>query len=96
MIEIAVELAAHRPAYEELASNFAAQFLLIGHAMDGVGPSGMWDEEDGFSYDVLRLPDGNAMRLKDRSMVGLMPLCATTVVEKWQRERVPNLTANFV
>ncbi|HUN42447.1 MAG TPA: glucosidase [Acetobacteraceae bacterium] len=93
MLEIAVELAAHRPAYEELATNFAAQFVLIGHAMNGVGPSGMWDEEDGFYYDVLRLPDGNATRLKVRSMVGLLPLCATTVVEKWQREQVPHLTA---
>ena len=61
--------------------------------MNGIGPGGMWDEEDGFYYDVLRLPDGNATRLKVRSMVGLLPLCATTVVEKWQRERVPRLTA---
>ena len=51
----------------------------------------MWDEEDGFYYDVLRLPDGSATRLKVRSMVGLLPLCATTVVEPWQRERVPRL-----
>jgi hypothetical protein len=52
----------------------------------------MWDEEDGFYYDVLRLPDGNATRLKVRSMVGLLPLCATTVIEPWQRERVPRVT----
>jgi hypothetical protein len=96
MIEIAIELAAHRPAYEELASNFATQFVLIGHAMNRVGPGGMWDEEDGFYYDVLRLPDGNSGRLRVRSMVGLLPLCATTVVEKWQRERISRLTANFV
>ena len=49
----------------------------------------MWDEEDGFYYDVLRLPDGQAERLKVRSIVGLLPICATTVVEPWQRERVP-------
>jgi len=60
--------------------------------MNGIGPGGMWDEEDGFYYDVLRLPDGTATRLKVRSMVGLLPLCATTVIEKWQRERVPALT----
>ena len=48
------------------------------------------DEEDGFYYDVLRLPDGSATRLKVRSLVGLLPLCATTVIEKEQRERVPN------
>ena len=95
MLEIAVELAAHSPAYEELATNFITQFVLIGHAMNRVGPSGMWDEEDGFYYDVLRLPDGDATRLKVRSMVGLLPLCATTVVEKWQRDRIPRLTANW-
>ena len=93
MLEMAVELAAHQPAYEDLATNFAAQFLLIARAMNGIGPDGMWDEEDGFYYDVLRLPNGSATRLKVRSMVGLLPLCATTVVEKWQRERVPALTA---
>jgi hypothetical protein len=63
--------------------------------MNTVGPDGMWDEEDGFYYDVLRLPDGTATRLKVRSMVGLLPLCATTAVEKWQRERLPRLTAAF-
>ena len=55
--------------------------------MNQMGPDGMWDEEDGFYYDVLRLPDGSARRLKVRSMVGLLPLCATTVIEPWQRER---------
>jgi len=64
--------------------------------MNGIGPDGMWDEEDGFYYDVLRLPDGSTTRLKVRSMVGLLPLCAVTVVEKWQRERVPNLTAEML
>jgi hypothetical protein len=59
--------------------------------MNQAGPEGMWDEEDGFYYDVLRLPDGGARRLKVRSMVGLLPLCATTVIEPWQRERVPQV-----
>jgi hypothetical protein len=95
MLEIAIELAAHEPAYEELATNFLTQFLLIAHAMNGIGPDGMWDEEDGFYYDVLRLPDGSATRLKVRSMVGLLPLCATTVIERWQRERVPTLTGQM-
>ena len=93
MLEIAFELAAHDPTYEELAANYAMEFVLIARAMNGIGPGGMWDEEDGFYYDVLRLPDGNAARLKVRSMVGLLPLCAATAVEKWQRERVPRLTA---
>lgn len=86
MIEIAYELAA----------TFAMQFLLIGRAMHQVGPDGMWDEEDGFYYDVLRFPDGTATRLKVRSMVGLLPLCAATVVERWQREQVPRLASKML
>jgi len=95
MLEIGFELAAHDPTYEELAANYAMEFLLIARAMNRIGPEGMWDAEDGFYYDVLRLPDGTATRLKVRSMVGLLPLCATTVVEKWQRDRVPRLTAGL-
>jgi Glycosyl hydrolase family 63 C-terminal domain len=93
MLEIAFELAAYDPTYEQLAANFAIEFVLIARAMNAIGPDGMWDEEDGFYYDVLRLPDGGATRLKVRSMVGLLPLCAVTVVERWQRERVPRLAA---
>ena len=93
MLEIAFELAAHDPTYEELAANYAMEFVLIARAINEIGPDGMWDEEDGFYYDVLRLPDGTATRLKVRSMVGLLPLCATTAVDKWQRDRVPRLTA---
>jgi hypothetical protein len=61
--------------------------------MNRPGSDGMWDEEDGFYYDLLRLPDGSATRLKVRSLVGLLPLCATTVTEKWQRERIPRAMA---
>jgi hypothetical protein len=92
MLEIAVELAAHDPFYEDMALKFAEHFIWIALAMNQTGPQGMWDEEDGFYYDVLRLPDGSASRLKVRSMVGLLPLCATTVIEPWQRERVPRAT----
>ena len=93
MLELAVELAAVDPTYEEMALKFVEHFLYIAAAMNKPGPDGMWDEEDGFYYDLLRLPDGSATRLKVRSMVGLLPLCATTVAEKWQRERVPQTTA---
>jgi hypothetical protein len=91
MLEISVELAAHDPSFEDMAIKFAGHFLWIARAMNQTGPDGMWDEEDGFYYDVLRLPDGSATRLKVRSMVGLLPLCATTVIEPWQRERVPRV-----
>ncbi len=82
MLEIAAELAAERPAYTEMAGKFIEHFLWIASSMVHAGGDvGMWDEEDGFFYDVLRLPDGSAQRLKVRSMVGLLPLCAVTVFE---------------
>jgi hypothetical protein len=89
MLELAVELATHDPTYEDMVSKFAEHFYFIAAGINRAGADGMWDEEDGFYYDLLRLPDGSATRLKVRSMVGLLPLCATTVVEKWQRERIP-------
>jgi len=92
MFEIAIELASQDAFFEDLAVKFADHFLLIAFGMNNVGAGGMWDEEDGFYYDVLRLPDGSATRLKVRSMVGLLPLCATTVIEPWQRERMPRVT----
>ena len=95
MMEIAVELTCVDASYEDMVSKFLDHFLWIARAMNQIGPNGMWDEEDGFYYDVLRLPDGGATRLKVRSMVGLLPLCATTVVEPWQRERVPHTTSIY-
>jgi hypothetical protein len=95
MLELAVELAAHDPTYEDMVFKFAEHFYYIAAAMNRPGPEGMWDEEDGFYYDLLRLPDGSATRLKVRSMVGLLPLCATTVIEKWQRDRVPTTMARI-
>jgi hypothetical protein len=95
MMEIAVELATVDASYEELVTKFFDHFLWIARAINQIGPNGMWDEEDGFYYDILRFPDGGATRLKVRSMVGLLPLCATTIVEPWQRERVPHATAMY-
>jgi hypothetical protein len=96
MLEIGIELAAREPGYfEDLTTRFAEHFLWIARAMNYTGPGGMWDEEDGFYYDVLRFPDGRATRLKVRSMVGLLPLCATTVIEPWQRESVPRVLATI-
>jgi hypothetical protein len=89
MMELAVELADHDRTYQDMVTKFAGHFAYIASAMNRPGEYGMWDEEDGFYYDLLRLPDGTATRLKVRSMVGLLPLCATTVIEKWQRDRNP-------
>jgi hypothetical protein len=91
MLEIGAVLTMRDPVYESLATKYVEQFLWIGRAMNRVGADGMWDEEDGFYYDVLRLPDGQTTRLKVRSIVGLLPICAVTVIEPEQRERAPNI-----
>jgi hypothetical protein len=95
MLEIATEIAAVDPAFEDLAVKFVDHLLAIAGVLNRPGPEGMWDEEDGFYYDVLRAPDGRATRVRVRSIVGLLPLCATTVVEADQRLRVPKLEARF-
>jgi Mannosylglycerate hydrolase MGH1-like glycoside hydrolase domain len=89
MLELAVDLAMHDPIYEDMVFKFIEHFYYIAAGINRSGSDGMWDEEDGFYYDLLRLPDGSSTRLKVRSMVGLLPLCATTVIEQAQRERVP-------
>jgi hypothetical protein len=93
MLEIAVELAMEDPGYVDMATKFVEHFLWIASAMTHVGKdTAMWDEEDGFFYDVLRTPDGHAQRLKVRSMVGLLPLCAATVFEGELIAKYPELT----
>jgi len=93
MLDISLELAAHDPVYEEMALKFMQHFLWIAAAMDRIGEhhDEMWDETDGFFYDLLRLPDGQATRLKVRSMVGLLPLCASTVFDMDVEEKFPDL-----
>jgi hypothetical protein len=77
--------------YFEMALKFTEHFLWIASAMDKLGEheDEMWDAEDGFFYDILRHPNGQATRLKLRSMVGLLPLCATTVIENGYLEQFP-------
>jgi hypothetical protein len=91
MLELAFELTLGDPSYEDMIVKFAEHFYYIASAMNKPGADGMWDEEDGFYYDLLRLPDGSATRLKVRSMVGLLPLCATTVIEASMRESIPRV-----
>jgi len=93
MVEMALILCEYDPMYEEVAFKFVQHFMLINYAMDRAGEhrDEMWDEHDGFYYDLLRLPDGEAMRLKVRSMVGLLPLCASTVFEPEFVARYPKL-----
>ena len=91
MMTIALELALHDPSYEELACKFFEHFIYIAIAMDRIGINNdeLWDEDDGFFYDVLRLPNGDAMRLKVRSMVGLIPLFATVMFDDDVFEKLP-------
>jgi hypothetical protein len=81
MLELVIELALEDPEYVDMTLKFLEHYLWIASSMAHCGDTGMWDEEDGFFYDVLRWPDGRAERLKVRSMVGLLPLCAVTVFE---------------
>ncbi len=93
MLEIALILTEYDTVYEEVAFRFLEQFVWITYAMDRIGEKHdkMWDDEDGFYYDLLHFPNGDSMRLKVRSMVGLLPLCASTVFEPGLLERHPRL-----
>lgn len=96
MLELAFQLTLHDPTYEDMIVKFAEHFYYIASAMNKSGQEGMWDDEDGFYYDILRLPDGSSTWLKVRSMVGLLPLCATTVIEAGWREQMPRAMAQVM
>jgi hypothetical protein len=96
MLEIAVELALTDPDYQDMALKFCQHFLWIAAAMAHMGDdTGMWDETDGFFYDVLRQPSGKAQRLKVRSMVGMLPLCAVTTFEGELVAKFPAVAERF-
>jgi hypothetical protein len=88
MLSMALELADGNPAYEDVASKFFEHFVAIADAINTLGGTGLWDEQDGFYYDQLHA-DGTTVRLRLRSMVGLIPLYAVTVLEDDQIQRLP-------
>jgi hypothetical protein len=95
LLAIALELARHDPAYEDVASKFWEHFLYIASAMNVRGNSGnnaveLWDETDGFYYDVLHMPNGASMPLRARSMVGLIPLFAVETLDSGLLHRLPS------
>jgi hypothetical protein len=97
MLQLALELAEHDTVYVEQAATYLEHFGWIALGVRGssksAGGTSMWDEDDGFFYDLLRLPDGSATRLAVRSLVGLLPLGATTVIDPSTAERFPELLA---
>src|SRR6185436_14312218 len=95
MLQMSLILSEVDSMYEEVAYRFLEHFLWITYAMDRIGANKdeMWDEEDGFFYDLLHFPDGQTTRLKVRSMVGLLPLCAATVFEPRKEERFARMNA---
>jgi hypothetical protein len=97
MLQMALILCEHDSMYEEVAYKFVQHFIWIAFAMDRMGEhhDNMWDRKDGFFYDVLRLPDGQAVPLKVRSMVGLLPLCASSVFEPDIMTKFPKLHARM-
>lgn len=92
LMRIALELALHNRVYEDIATKFFEHFLYIAKAMTRIGDQsiGLWHEEDGFFYDVLRFPNGEMMSLKIRSMVGLIPFYAVEIIEPEMLERLPD------
>jgi hypothetical protein len=97
MLQISIELALHNPVYEKLVIKFYEHFLWIAHAIHQKGPhgDGLWDDEDGFFYDLLMLPDGTTTKLKVRSAVGLISLCANSIYPADTLEKLPNFAARI-
>jgi hypothetical protein len=93
MLEIALILTEYDAMYEDIAYRFLEHFVWIAYAMDRIGDhhDEMWDKEDGFFYDLLHFPNGDSTRLKIRSMVGLLPLCASTVFEPDVLAKLPRM-----
>jgi hypothetical protein len=91
LLAIALELASEDPAYEDVASKFWEHFIFIAHAMNNIGRDNveLWDEEDGFYYDVLHTRDGHHIPLRVHSMVGLIPLFAVETLEPEMLENLP-------
>lgn len=92
MMRIAMELAQYYQVYEDMAIKFFEHYLYIAEAMEnlGEGTKGLWNEEDGFFYDVLQLQNGNAVSLRLRSIVGLIPLFAVEIIDHHLLEKMPN------
>jgi hypothetical protein len=95
MLEIACELAMTDDDYADMVLKFLEHDTWITSSLVQLGGGGMWDEEDGFFYDVLRLPSGEAQRIKGRSMVGLLPFCAATPFEPELFVKYPSVTERF-
>jgi len=96
LMRIALELARHDHVYEDIATKFFEHFLQIAEAMTSIGEGiGLWDEADGFYYDVLNLPNGTMIPMKVRSMVGLIPLFAVETLEPNLLETVPEFKGNL-
>jgi hypothetical protein len=92
MLAIALELAQHNPAYEDIASKFFEHFISIVDAINTLGGNGLWDEQDGFYYDHLRAENGVNTPLRVRSLVGLVPLFAVEIFEQRTLDRLPGFT----
>jgi hypothetical protein len=97
LMRIALELARHNNVYEDVATKFFEHFLQIAEAMNNIGEGGLglWDEADGFYYDVLNLPNGEMKPLKVRSMVGLIPLFAVETIEAGMMKELPEFAARL-
>jgi hypothetical protein len=91
LLETSLDLARHNPAYEDIASKFFEHFVAISDAINCIGETGLWNEEDGFYYDLLHLGH-HSEPLRVRSLVGLIPLIAVTVLDQATLNRLPHFT----
>lgn len=88
MLAMALELAEEKPAYEDIASKFFEHFVNITDAINSLGGTGLWDEQDGFYYDQLIVNHDAPIPLRIRSLVGLLPMCAVTVLKQRKIEKL--------
>jgi hypothetical protein len=95
MLNMAEELALSDPVYEDIASKFFEHFVAITNAINSHCGTGLWDEQDGFYYDQVTLPDGSAVRLRVRSLVGLLPLIAVSVIDTKEVAQLKNFSKRF-
>ncbi|MEC5393728.1 MGH1-like glycoside hydrolase domain-containing protein [Bergeyella sp. RCAD1439] len=97
MMRISMELALYNPVYEDMAIKFFEHYLYIAEAMENITQKegGLWDEQDGFFYDVLQNKHGQPITMKLRSIVGLIPMFAVEIIDHKMLERLPNFTSRM-
>ena len=96
LMDMALEIATEDPAYEDVASKFFEHFIHIAESLNSMGAHGLWNEEDGFYYDALHLPDGDVVSLRVRSLVGLTALLAVSIISRDLLDRLQGFRKRLI